>query len=146
MSRSSSFSGPHSLRQVCASLRRRRFGAAAAVQMDRVTVVVRVRPWLRSDHGPRRSIVRISGASTELLDPQDGSSRALFAFDRCFDSLSATDENLDQQRVFDAIAPPLLTSCIEGYNVTMLAYGQTVSLFPRGVPCTLTSSGSCPFR
>jgi hypothetical protein len=42
-----------------------------------------------------------------------------FTFDRCFGG-SAT-----QAEIYDDLIRPLLSSCLEGYNATALAYGQT---------------------
>ena len=35
------------------------------------------------------------------------------------------DENLDQSTVFNRIAKPIADGCLEGYNGSIFAYGQT---------------------
>ena len=94
---------------------------------DRVTVAVRVRPWTKGDSSTRRCTVRVDGTAAELLDPQTGNRRAHFAFDHVFSSLATDDAQAEQAAVFDALAPPLLDSALDGYNVTVFAYGQTAS-------------------
>ena len=73
-------------------------------------------------------MVQVDGAVAQVLDPRSGVPKAQFAFDFCFDNCAnAASMPSDQQCVFDAIAPPLLRSATEGYNVTVLAYGQSAS-------------------
>ena len=108
---------------------------------DHVTVAVRLRPWISSDTGTRRQTVHVQdGTTAELLDPATGHQRALFSFDCCFDSATATDAQADQAAIFDRLAPPLLSSCVEGYNITMFAYGQTGS----GKSHTMVGSREAP--
>jgi hypothetical protein len=42
-----------------------------------------------------------------------------FTFDRCFSGLAT------QVEIYNTLILPLLNSCLEGYNATTLAYGQT---------------------
>ena len=107
---------------------------------DRVTVAVRVRPWLGTDRGARRCSIAVDGNAAELFDPQNGGRRAQFCFDHCFDSLATPDAQADQEIVFDTLAGRLLTSAADGYNVTVFAYGQTGS----GKSYTMTGSSSAP--
>ena len=54
--------------------------------------------------------------------------RSRFTFDECFDSFGPSDEDFaGQERVFEALAPPLIRSAMDGYNITVFAYGQTAS-------------------
>ncbi|KOO32377.1 kinesin family member 13b [Chrysochromulina tobinii] len=107
---------------------------------DRVTVAVRVRPWLGTDRGARRCSIAVDGNAAELLDPQNGGRRAQFCFDHCFDSLATLDAQADQEIIFDTLAGRLLTSAADGYNVTVFAYGQTGS----GKSYTMTGSSAAP--
>ncbi len=34
-------------------------------------------------------------------------------------------ENIDQKTIFNTIAKPIANSCLQGYNGTIFAYGQT---------------------
>ena len=42
-----------------------------------------------------------------------------FTFDKCFSGLA------NQVEIYTALIAPLLKNCLEGYNATALAYGQT---------------------
>ncbi len=42
-----------------------------------------------------------------------------FTFDKCFSGLAT------QVEIYNTLILPLLNSCLEGYNATTLAYGQT---------------------
>eukprot|EP00041_Stephanoeca_diplocostata_P034802 m.1204873 g.1204873 ORF g.1204873 m.1204873 type:complete len:1126 (+) comp24582_c0_seq2:344-3721(+) len=62
------------------------------------------------------------GTPTEILcpNPRDPSQVKKFTFDRVFNPKDS------QQDVFDD-TEPVMTSCVDGYNVTIIAYGQTGS-------------------
>ena len=100
---------------------------------DRVVVAVRLRPWINEYGGPTpaersRCCIRINASTAEVVDPRSNKLRGRFTFDHCFDSFDARDTNYaSQQHVFEALAPRLITSALQGYNVTVFAYGQTAS-------------------
>ena len=83
---------------------------------DRVVVAVRLRPWINPQIGAvaadrARAVVRIREATAEVVDPRSGTVRGRFTYDECFDSFSPSDESYaDQERVFDALGPPLVRS------------------------------------
>lgn len=85
---------------------------------------VRVRPPLKSgdpgfDLVPTRfrgSTVHLSSDSSIAVDAAGG--RKLFVFDRVF------GEDIDQEGVFDYVSDSV-NSFVEGYNVSILAYGQS---------------------
>ncbi|KAL1599752.1 hypothetical protein SLS60_007556 [Paraconiothyrium brasiliense] len=89
-----------------------------------VKVAVRVRPPLKNgDPGfelvPQRfqvSRVEVTSAQQIAVDAPNG--RKLFVFDRVF------GEEIDQEGVFDYVQDSV-TSFVEGYNVSILAYGQS---------------------
>ncbi|CCU74411.1 kinesin family protein [Blumeria hordei DH14] len=89
-----------------------------------VKVVVRVRPPLNpSDPGYdlipqrfQRSMVRVTSATNLEIDSPQG--RRLFNFDRVFDG------SVDQAGIWDYLVESI-NAFIQGYNVSMLAYGQS---------------------
>ena len=101
---------------------------------DRVTVAVRMRPWISATDGTivkaerERCAVRMRGCTAEVVDVRSGALKGRFTYDACFDSFGAGEAGCaTQERVFDGLSPDLIRSCIEGYNVTVIAYGQTAS-------------------
>ena len=105
-----------------------------------VQVAVRIRPVTTADQSnipPRwqRSVLTASSTSSVTVEPGSappagpggGSASALtrdkrqaFSFDRVFSPA-------DGQKEIFAVAEPLIDRFLEGYNVTILAYGQTSS-------------------
>ncbi|KAI2010788.1 hypothetical protein LOZ52_005034 [Ophidiomyces ophidiicola] len=89
-----------------------------------VKVAVRVRPPLRpSDPGyelipPRfqRSTVHVSSDTSLAVDAPQG--RKLFVFDRVF------NESVDQDGIWEYLQDSV-SSFVQGYNVSILAYGQS---------------------
>ncbi|KAF2196763.1 kinesin [Delitschia confertaspora ATCC 74209] len=89
-----------------------------------VKVAVRVRPPLKSgDPGfdliPQRfrgSTCQVTSASSLAVDASGG--RKVFVFDRVF------GEDVDQDGVFDYVSESV-NSFVQGYNVSILAYGQS---------------------
>ncbi|KAF1968401.1 P-loop containing nucleoside triphosphate hydrolase protein [Bimuria novae-zelandiae CBS 107.79] len=89
-----------------------------------VKVAIRVRPPLKTgDPGyelvPQRfqaSRVEVTSEQQIAVDAPNG--RKLFVFDRVF------GEDTDQEGVFDYVQESV-TSFVEGYNVSILAYGQS---------------------
>jgi hypothetical protein len=119
-------------------------GAASSGGADRnLRVVIRVRPPL--EHELRGSLghtyqactrveggrhvtvldvgppaVALSGGDAASVAPSlSGYAAASFTFDRVF------DQSARQREVYDASVRELVASCLEGYNATILAYGQT---------------------
>ena len=80
-----------------------------------VKVVVRVRPFLPREPEGSALTVEEKQISVSL---NDGSPETSFFFDRVY------PPEADQKEVYEA-AKPLVTSCLEGYNATIFAYGQT---------------------
>ncbi|KAJ8612152.1 hypothetical protein CTAYLR_002473 [Chrysophaeum taylorii] len=93
---------------------------------DAVRVVVRVRPVLprereagiatRVDHETQTVTVCNSEEDEGELSP-----RATHSFE--FDTVY--DESASQFEVYETTARPVVESCLEGYNATIFAYGQT---------------------
>ena len=72
--------------------------------------------------GPQFPDMDGKGTPTEIKcpNPKDPAQTKKFEFDRVF---APKD---DQAAVFDD-TEPVMTSCVDGYNVTIIAYGQTGS-------------------
>ena len=68
---------------------------------------------------PRRQQPLSRGRSVRIGSSVANKDAHTFTFDRCFGG-SAT-----QAEIYDDLIQPLLSSCLEGYNATALAYGQT---------------------
>ncbi|KAF2274540.1 kinesin-domain-containing protein [Westerdykella ornata] len=89
-----------------------------------VKVAVRVRPPLKNgdpgfDLVPQRfrgSTCHVSTSSSLVVDAAGG--RKTFVFDRVF------GEDVDQEGIFEYVADSV-TSFVQGYNVSILAYGQS---------------------
>ncbi|CAG8970659.1 hypothetical protein HYALB_00003413 [Hymenoscyphus albidus] len=89
-----------------------------------VKVAVRVRPPLKStDPGYelipqrfQRSMVQVTSPTNLSIDSPQG--RKLFVFDRVF------GEDVDQEGIWDYLVEST-NSFVQGYNVSMLAYGQS---------------------
>jgi hypothetical protein len=91
-----------------------------APQLEKVSVVVRVRP--PRDDG--RLCVRAEGASTVLTHDSERQGKALrFHFSRAFfwDAPGASTT----QDVFEVVGKHLLHQALSGYHCSLLAYGQT---------------------
>ncbi len=112
-----------------------------------IKVAVRVRPFLPFEAGSTSCIDVLPGSidddgglpassslpsSTSSPSQQQSRGKSIriassianrdahtFTFDQCF-SGAAT-----QAEIYDELITPLLSSCLEGYNATALAYGQT---------------------
>ena len=108
------------------------------VTTTNIKVAVRVRPFLPFEAGTTSCIDVLPGTDEGPASPLTSSPSSLsrgrsiriassianrdahtFTFDQCF-SGAAT-----QSEIYDDLIQPLLSSCLEGYNATALAYGQT---------------------
>ncbi|KAG5503347.1 hypothetical protein GH5_04419 [Leishmania sp. Ghana 2012 LV757] len=107
-------------------------GVGAPSTRDNFRVVVRVRPPLQRElHGYRTFVDVIQLAPEhantitlcDALDTEDGRgavySRQSYTFDRVY----AADTS--QEDVYESSARPAVLSVLEGYNATLMAYGQT---------------------
>ncbi|WVZ55517.1 hypothetical protein U9M48_006165 [Paspalum notatum var. saurae] len=88
----------------------------------RVRVAVRLRPKNSEDlaHGADfDSCVELQPESKRLKLKKNNWSCETYRFDEVF------SENASQRRVYEAVAKPVVESVLEGYNGTVMAYGQT---------------------
>lgn len=95
---------------------------------DNVQVAVRVRPFNSRELalGEKRSIIRMNGPSTSIVDTKGEERR--FTFDYSFDSFDPTDKNFaDQDDVHQVLGINVLNNAWNGYNCSLFAYGQTGS-------------------
>ncbi|KAK1272768.1 Kinesin-like protein KIN12A [Acorus gramineus] len=81
-----------------------------------VKVVVRVRPVVGGEKEGDRIVRNVSADSVAVGD-------RVFKFDAVFDSKST------QGDVFQAIGVPLVKDALEGYNASILTYGQTYTMW-----------------
>lgn len=106
--------------------------STSATSRENFRVVVRVRPPLpRELHGyrPFVDVVQLSDdqANTitlcDALDTEDGRgavySRQSYTFDRVYGA------DTTQEELYDVSARPAVLSVLDGYNATLMAYGQT---------------------
>jgi kinesin family protein 15 len=86
---------------------------------DRVQVYCRVRPPTAEDDGglQRRCVSVHRDASQVVL--HSASEEKTFTFDH------AGDESTTQEDVFRSVGVPITEACMDGYNTTIFAYGQT---------------------
>ncbi len=116
-----------------------------------IQVAVRVRPFLPAEAGSKSCIevlpgddqadlpsgggqsrltqgksVRIGFHRHQAHHPHDGHTQGgghgdghTFTFDKCFSGQAS------QVEIYQTLVVPLLTACLDGYNATTLAYGQT---------------------
>ena len=104
-----------------------------AIEDRDFTVVVRCRPPRYKE--PEQLAVSIDLGTEEItlkdLDAKDESAAPkTFCFDRVFNSLAS------QQTIFDDVVRPLIQRVLEGYNGTILAYGE------QGAGKTYTMTGN----
>ena len=84
--------------------------------ISRVKVLVRIRPLLQREilNGDVECVKAITGEGLVLGNRH-------YHFDRVFDQSSS------QEDIYSSQIRKLVTGCFEGYNATLLAYGQTGS-------------------
>ncbi|KAL3777525.1 hypothetical protein ACHAWO_005509 [Cyclotella atomus] len=96
-----------------------------------IQVAVRVRPFLPFEAGSKSCIDVFSSSPTSSSSSSSshiGNAVKIhhhnkeghtFTFDKCFGG------SVSQVELYESVVVPLLNSCLEGYNATTLAYGQT---------------------
>jgi kinesin family member 5 len=88
---------------------------------ERITVYVRIRP-LNDDEtrtSDKESIIDQIDTSKNIIIVKKDSDRKQFTYDYIFDQFSI------QKNVYLKVGKPVVDSVLEGYNSTILAYGQT---------------------
>ncbi|XP_046435155.1 kinesin-like protein KIF3A isoform X1 [Neodiprion virginianus] len=109
--------------------------AAELGEIENVRVVVRVRPLNGKElDGHCKNITKVDSLNSEILveNPHaaPGEPPKLFSFDAVFDTDSS------QVDIYNETARPIVDKVLQGYNGTILAYGQT------GTGKTYTMSGA----
>lgn len=100
-------------------------GGKKASSPDNVKVCVRVRPMSSTEKkNKNKSCVTIStkngqGVVSLQRPGADGQPPRTFTFDNAF------PDDVAQVDVYNVTARPIVDSCLEGYNGTIFAYGQT---------------------
>ncbi|XP_046564201.1 kinesin-like protein KIF17 [Haliotis rubra] len=96
-----------------------------ATKEELVKVIVRCRPMSESEHTrgcqPVLSIDGKGGSCTVTKQDSDRLGRKQFTFDRAYSGDTTT------QHIYSDIVCPIVKSVTEGYNGTIVAYGQTAS-------------------
>lgn len=80
-----------------------------------------IRVFCRCRFDPEAPDVAVKFPSNQEIQAMSQTGEKTFLFDRVFDPSSS------QREVFDDTLP-LITSCVDGYNVCIMAYGQTGKL------------------
>ncbi|XP_064900288.1 kinesin-like protein KIF1C isoform X9 [Columba livia] len=105
----------------------------------KVKVAVRVRPFNARETSRRaKCVIRMSGNTTCITNPkmpEDATKH--FTFDHSYWSHTSEEDPqfASQRRVYQEVGRQLLLQALQGYNVSVLAYGQT------GAGKTYTMSG-----
>ena len=92
-----------------------------------INVFCRIRPYAQSETNYLPCLKVIDEKSVEytakppIRDQLNNNEPSIFTFDKVF------DDYIDQQSIFETTAIPLLNKSLEGYNSTIMAYGQTNS-------------------
>lgn len=88
---------------------------------DKIQVAVRVRPVLFQ----KKDVEVHWGTEKGMVVQLDPSTRKRIGNPYLFDLVFGTDTQ--NQQIFNSLVRPLVDSAMEGFNVTVLAYGQTAS-------------------
>ena len=90
------------------------------VQDLKLRVALRVRPLLGHElERGCKEVVSTANATQVKIDARSGELKS-FTYDYAFGTESTQDE------VYNKVVLPLVDGCFDGYNATVLAYGQTV--------------------
>ncbi|XP_071656370.1 kinesin-like protein KIF1C isoform X7 [Patagioenas fasciata] len=104
-------------------------GTRGAMAGAKVKVAVRVRPFnARETRQRAKCVIRMSGNTTCITNPkvpEDATKH--FTFDHSYWSHTSEEDPqfASQRRVYQDVGRQLLLQALEGYNVSVLAYGQT---------------------
>lgn len=95
-----------------------------------VVVAVRCRPYLGKIDGDVDTFkcgVEMEGTSTRIFNEETKEDRK-FTFDYSFWSFGSGDSHyVGNPEIYKALGTKVLDNAWEGYNVSLFAYGQTVS-------------------
>mmetsp|Transcript_19322 Transcript_19322/g.30690 ORF Transcript_19322/g.30690 Transcript_19322/m.30690 type:complete len:174 (-) Transcript_19322:62-583(-) len=94
-----------------------------------VRVVVRCRPFIRSEPKECKNVVEASHAdcSIRVCDENRGCKLNDTSSWRKFDFDSVFSKKSKQEEVYDKAVQPMIARYLEGFNSTIFAYGQTSS-------------------
>ncbi len=90
---------------------------------NHIKVVCRIRPANSKENTGLRSCLTVPANADNclLLQTVKPENKQQFSFDYC------ANENVTQDEIFVKVGMPIIKSCVEGYNGTILCYGQTGS-------------------
>ncbi len=86
---------------------------------DNVKVMIRVRPLNEREKtsGGHKKCVTVDNETTVTIEAKPDIKSFNYDF--------VGDENIEQETIFNKIARPIADACLEGYNGSIFAYGQT---------------------
>ena len=90
-----------------------------AAESSHFRVVVRARPTLPHEQEEGADGMEISGNAITLKSNDSLANAHVYQFDRVFDASSGQDE------VYQGAAQSAVASVVEGFNASIIAYGQT---------------------
>jgi len=101
-------------------------------QVDNIHTYLRIRPFNREEKGSRRSFRR-KGRTAHLIEDEQSSSQNWarkkssdfgYQFNAILDSSNSNvGDRVTQERVFDAIGPSIVETCVQGFNSCIFTYG-----------------------
>ncbi|CAI5758828.1 unnamed protein product [Candida verbasci] len=98
---------------------------------NNIKVTVRVRPLLKREiesNNNAGSLISMPDSNTVILQNSKTDDKKEFQFDECIWSYNKQDSNfVDNYKYYSKVGPELLSHLFEGFNVCLLAYGQTSS-------------------
>ena len=86
---------------------------------ERVHVYTRIRPSSEREARGGTSAMAVGQSAISLIQPDVRATSREFDFDGVY------PPDADQSRVYDDVGAPILDAVLQGYNGTVLAYGQT---------------------
>jgi hypothetical protein len=86
---------------------------------DNVKVMIRIRPLndREKNNGGSKKCVTVDNETTVTIEAKPDIKSFNYDF--------VGDENIEQETIFNKFAKPIADACLEGYNGSIFAYGQT---------------------
>ncbi|KAI8906690.1 P-loop containing nucleoside triphosphate hydrolase protein [Gorgonomyces haynaldii] len=87
--------------------------------MEQVRVCLRIRPPMVDEQKPPKICLQIVDGQSQVVIGRD--LKRSFTFDHVF------GHTTNQEQIYELVGAPLVSQFVEGFNATILAYGQTFS-------------------
>ena len=98
------------------------------VETSNLVVAVRVRPQTSKEQSNKEMKPIVQVKDNEMSVLTDYGQTHSFNYEHCFvSSTPVTGKQLDQIKVYEGLAKPLLAQAFKGFNTCLFAYGQTGS-------------------